>query len=86
MKKMVSFFKRYVGTEHNVIATDEELVTVLRVLEEYDVHDFNIETCGWADQMDWCLRFKVSDAIWSYIVEDLRKEGLEDHYVVRKMS
>ena len=83
IKKLI---KKLIYTEHKIIARDDELVTILKVLDECDVHEFNIETCDWTGNTDWCVKFETHNVMWAYIVEELKKEGLDDHYVIRKMS
>lgn len=85
MKMIKKLVKKLICKEHKIIANDEELVTILKVLDECNVHEFNIETCNWTGQTDWCVQFEISDMMWVYVVDELKKEGFDDHYVIRKM-
>ena len=67
MKKLIRTFKRnFVFKRRNIIVSGNELVDVLRIVDDYlpMIYKTKIENCRWRDDDMWRINLFVPDIIW----------------------
>lgn len=75
-----AFIETLRGKEHELILEEEDVLDVLKVVNEFRVWYVNqklsVDTCGWEDEpTKWAIYFNATSLQWCKIFNDLTDKG-----------